>query len=75
MSDKLKIMQTHIGEGVGHVDKIDPYWASIGYPELKALPTDEEVRSGCDCDQPDLDESAFRDYVSKAELVACAETA
>jgi|GEM_PF-6681587 hypothetical protein len=76
MSDKLKIMQTRIADGVvKDVDGIELYCASIGYPDLKALPTGGEFRSGCDCEQPELVEPAFRDYVSKAEFVAHAEAA
>lgn len=66
MSDKLKIMQTRIDDN--HNSKsIEPYSASIGYPDLKSLPN-KEGHANCH-GQPELDESAFRDYVSKTEYL------
>ena len=68
MSEKLKIMQIQISdEGF---ENVDLYCASIGYPDLKTLPTIAAFRHQCDNEQPRLDGSAFRDYVSKAEYVA-----
>lgn len=67
MSDKLKIMQTRIATTSSN-DEGDLFCASIGYPGLK-LPTNAADHAHRFTDeQPIIDDSAFNDYVSKAEF-------
>ncbi len=65
MSDKLKTVQARIcsQETVGS----NYYCASIGYPDLKNLPSEESHANGHDCDQPEVDEAEFDRLVQAAE--------
>ena len=69
MSDKLKIAQSSISGNQEEVD-LHLYCASIGYPELKTTHNGTGLISALDCEQPELDESAFRDYATKEDYLA-----
>ena len=69
MSDKLKIMQTRT-TGDHNFKEVDLFCASIGYADLKALPDCSRASACVSSEQPELDEFAFSDYVSKAEFIA-----
>lgn len=70
MSDKLKIMQTQIADNA-HTEETDLFSVSIGYPDLTAPSKCTEVHQP-ECKQPELDESALCDHVSKAKYLALA---
>lgn len=67
MSDKLKIMQTRIATTSSN-DEGDLFCASIGYPDLKLPASVINDARGFSDEQPIIDDSAFKDYVSKAEF-------
>lgn len=67
MSDKLKIMQTRIATTSSN-DEGDLFCASIGYPDLKLPANVLHDARGFSDEQPIIDDSAFKDYVSKAEF-------
>jgi hypothetical protein len=65
MSDKLKIVQTRIcSQETGAKDL---YFASIGYPDLKTIVSEEGHANLYDCHQPEIDESEFDRLVQAAE--------
>lgn len=68
MSDKLKSMQEASITESNVIQSMDLYCASIGYPDLKVGIGRSSNASNYNSEQPELDESAFRDYVSKAEF-------
>lgn len=67
MSDKLKIMQTPIATKSSN-DEGDLFCTSIGYPDLKLPASVINDARGFGNEQPIIDDSAFKDYVSKAEF-------
>ena len=64
MSDKLKVMQTHITDDENSEDR-DLCSASIGYPDLKTVPSNETKSHGVD--QPEIDECEFDRLVEASE--------
>lgn len=67
MSEKLKTVQSRVGSNHAQVDL---HCASIGYPDFRLAESAAPARFNSTHEQPYINDSAFADYVSKAEFLA-----